>query len=193
MEAAPLVIPEEVSVQEEESNGEEEEPEDREPAVASLLDDDEDRDIQAMILGEVEGIEIAQSEDEAGEAGPQGDAAAESGTASVRERGGRFPHRVSRRRKRGRSGQQGGQAAQEPGESAVEAEKPQGLDSRVETHLPEFRKQPYLSDVEAMPGSERRGPDISGMRFPTCRRAIRRHSAGSIVCHSSVGRPVCWL
>ena len=87
------------------------------PAVASLLDDDEDRDIQAMILGDVEGIEIAQSEDGAlsgasasgastsGEptSGEQGsDAPAESGTASVRERGGRFPHRVSRRRRRGR-------------------------------------------------------------------------------------------
>ena len=71
---------------------------DDEPAVAPLLDDDEDSDIQAMILGDVEGIEIAPS----GESAAPGDAAAESGSASVRERGGRFPHRVSRRRRRGR-------------------------------------------------------------------------------------------
>ena len=57
------------------------------PAVASLLDDDEDRDIQAMILGDVEGIEIEQPE----EGAAVGEAAAESGSASVRERGGRFP------------------------------------------------------------------------------------------------------
>ena len=71
-----------------------------EPAVAPLLDDDEDSDIQAMILGDVEGIEIAPPQ----EGGETGEAAttAESGSASVRERGGRFPHRVSRRRRRGR-------------------------------------------------------------------------------------------
>jgi len=68
------------------------------PAVASLLDDDEDRDIQAMILGDVEGIEIEQL----AEGTAIGEVAAESGSASVRERGGRFPHRVSRRRRRGR-------------------------------------------------------------------------------------------
>jgi len=74
------------------------------PAVAPLLDDDEDSDIQAMILGDVEGIEIAPS----AEGTSEGDTAAESGSASVRERGGRFPHRVSRRRRRGRGpGSQG--------------------------------------------------------------------------------------
>jgi ribonuclease G len=73
-----------------------------EPAVAPLLDDDEDSDIQAMILGDVEGIEISPPQ-EGAEAGESGEAAtAESGSASVRERGGRFPHRVSRRRRRGR-------------------------------------------------------------------------------------------
>ncbi len=72
---------------------------DDEPAVAPLLDDDEDSDIQAMILGDVEGIEIAHPQEgaEPGEV-----TTAESGSASVRERGGRFPHRVSRRRRRGR-------------------------------------------------------------------------------------------
>ncbi|MSV36163.1 MAG: Rne/Rng family ribonuclease [Bryobacterales bacterium] len=115
----------------EEPGVEEEDAEDREPAVASLLDDDEDRDIQAMILGEVEGIEIAQSEeesgDESGAAGGPGEGAAESGTASVRERGGRYPHRVARRRRRGRGGQPGGApATPEPGEAPAEAEPPRG-------------------------------------------------------------------
>ena len=36
------------------------------PAVAPLLDDDEDSDIQAMILGDVEGIEIAPSDRRSG-------------------------------------------------------------------------------------------------------------------------------
>ncbi|HEV2202133.1 MAG TPA: Rne/Rng family ribonuclease [Bryobacteraceae bacterium] len=90
---------------------------DDEPAVAPLLDEDEDRDIQAMILGDVEGIEIEELENRgvesggsresaaegAGGQGPSGDVQPESGSAEVRERGGRFPHRVSRRtRRRGR-------------------------------------------------------------------------------------------
>ncbi len=78
------------------------------PAVAPLLDDDEDSDIQAMILGDVEGIEIAPS----GDGTATGEATSESGSASVRERGGRFPHRVSRRRRRGRG--QGSQGSQGP-------------------------------------------------------------------------------
>ncbi len=43
-------------------------------------------------------------------------ATAESGSASVRERGGRFPHRVSRRRRRGRG--QGSQGSQGPPDQA---------------------------------------------------------------------------
>ncbi len=70
------------------------------PAVASLLDDDEDRDIQAMILGDVEGIEIAQPEESQPMSEAGDETTPESGAASVRERGGRFPHRVSRRRRR---------------------------------------------------------------------------------------------
>ena len=94
------------------------------PITAPMLDEDEDLDIQAMILGEA----IAE-EDETGEAETEielGDAGAEegpevegslaaadatatetaSGTAQVRERGGRLPHRVSRRNRRrgGRGG-----------------------------------------------------------------------------------------
>ncbi len=98
------------------------------PITAPMLDEDEDLDIQAMILGEA----IADEEEESGEAESEteleGDAGGEatseegagaegspadataaepaSGTAEVRERGGRFPHRVSRRNRRrgGRGG-----------------------------------------------------------------------------------------
>jgi ribonuclease G len=92
------------------------------PITAPMLDEDEDLDIQAMILGEA-GVEETEDEESAeadleGEAGAEAgsaatDGAAEttsaepsSGTAEVRERGGRFPHRVSRRNRRrgGRGG-----------------------------------------------------------------------------------------
>jgi ribonuclease G len=82
------------------------------PAVAPLLDEEEDRDIQEMILSHAEGldgIEIVESETEA-EADVETatvPAEPESGTAAVRERGGRYPHRVSRRmRRRGRGAPQ---------------------------------------------------------------------------------------
>ena len=88
------------------------------PAVAPGLDEDEDRDIQAMILGEVEELD-EDSEPESEEPSPASaepgvEAApleAESGTAEVRERGGRFPHRISRRmrgRRRGSPDSRGG-------------------------------------------------------------------------------------
>ena len=85
------------------------------PIAAPMLDEDEDLDIQAMILGEA-----AADEEETAEADLEGEPdapAAEvtgeasgtepaSGTAEVREQGGRFPHRVSRRNRRrgGRGG-----------------------------------------------------------------------------------------
>jgi ribonuclease G len=99
------------------------------PAVASLLDEDEDRDIQAMILGEVEGmveeLDAEEAADETGESSTSfiepgvesgveldlgvAPAEPESGAAEVRERGGRYPHRVSRRgRRRPRGGPQEG-------------------------------------------------------------------------------------
>ncbi len=106
------------------------EPEDQ-PAVAPLLDDDEDSDIQAMILGDVEGIEIAPS----GEGAPAGDATAESGSASVRERGGRFPHRVSRRRRRGR-----GQGSQGPQGSPDQADRARPEAGTAEQPLPEMAR-----------------------------------------------------
>jgi ribonuclease G len=83
------------------------------PAVAPMLDEDEDRDIQAMILGEVEGGEDGGEEEPTEpaasslEPGVEGvpPEAPESGAAEVRERGGRYPHRVSRRIRRRMRGQ----------------------------------------------------------------------------------------
>jgi ribonuclease G len=107
---------------------------------APMLDEDEDRDIQAMILGEAVAEEEestaadAEGEAEEGIAEGAGDAAASaepaSGTAEVRERGGRFPHRVSRRMRRGRGRGPDNRSPREP-------------DSR---------------------GSEQRGPDQRGPR-----------------------------
>ncbi len=100
------------------------------PITAPMLDEDEDLDIQAMILGEAGVDEVIGEEtddEEAAEADLEGEpdaAAAEvtgeaaegaetnaaepaSGTAEVRERGGRFPHRVSSRRNRRRGGRGG--------------------------------------------------------------------------------------
>jgi ribonuclease G len=79
------------------------------PAVAPGLDEDEDRDIQAMILGEAEGIDVVETGTGPGEvsAAPEHAEAGETpaAAAEVRDRGGRYPHRVSRRmRRRGRGG-----------------------------------------------------------------------------------------
>jgi len=120
------------------------------PVTAPMLDEDEDRDIQAMILGEAmaEEEETAAAEGEAegeeeteGEAGaedlsaaPEGAAAAASaepasGTAEVRERGERFPHRVSRRMRRGRGrGPDGRQESRGPREQ--DARGPRESDQR---------------------------------------------------------------
>jgi ribonuclease G len=82
------------------------------PVVAPMLDEEEDRDIQEMILNHAEGLtegrdeSIEESEEVAGAAGEGAEAAVEgsqdpaSGAAAVRERGGRYPHRVSRRTRR---------------------------------------------------------------------------------------------
>jgi len=101
------------------------------PVVAPLLDDDEDSDIQAMILGDVEGIEIAPS----GEEAANGEATAESGSASVRERGGRFPHRVARRRRRGR-----GQGPQGPQGSPDQADRTPRESGTAEQPRPEMAR-----------------------------------------------------
>ena len=125
------------------------------PVVAPMLDEEEDRDIQEMILGHAEGIDDAidivedameiDSVEEAGEAaaeGAAGETAAEpeSGTAAVRERGGRFPHRVSRRmQRRPRGGPQEQNRAQAP---AIERSV-----SRPPTPRPAAGATPSISDL----------------------------------------------
>jgi Rne/Rng family ribonuclease len=102
------------------------------PAVAPLLDEEEDLDIQAMILGEVEGLEIEPSEGGAksgeGTEPREGSAEPEAGAAIVREQGGRYPHRVSRRtRRRGRGGQDGRQNGRPEGRPEARPEtRPEG-------------------------------------------------------------------
>jgi ribonuclease G len=112
------------------------------PIIAPMLDEDEDLDIQAMILGEA-GVEEVSGEEaddeepiepgaeteeegdilgEAAESSSEGSAEATgaepaSGTAEVRERGGRFPHRVSRRNRR-RGGRGGDRPDRGPREHA---------------------------------------------------------------------------
>ncbi len=88
------------------------------PLVASMLDEDEDRDIQEMILNHAEGLDesieievleeveepAAEGEATEGESNGGAPSEPESGSAAVRERGGRYPHRVSRRMRRRRGG-----------------------------------------------------------------------------------------
>ncbi|MEO8049598.1 MAG: Rne/Rng family ribonuclease [Acidobacteriota bacterium] len=133
-----------------------------EPAVAPLLNDDEDSDIQAMILGDVEGIEIAPSE----EGASAGEAAAESGSASVRERGGRFPHRVSRRRRRGRGqGSQGGQDS--PDQAATQQARPEAAGGEsngveaVREEQPRQERQPRQEHTVSRPNQGQ--PSISDL------------------------------
>ena len=124
------------------------------PVTAPMLDEDEDRDIQAMILGEALVDESAgeeSDEEETAEADLEGEAGTEegsvapegaadataaepaSGTAEVRERGGRSPHRVSRRsRRRGGRGSEN-RSDNRPdnrGPRDAEARGPRDADSR---------------------------------------------------------------
>ncbi len=109
------------------------------PLVASILDEDEDLDIQAMILNEIEGLtdEDGPEDESQPPAEPGVDAnplASESGSAEVRERGGRFPHRVSRRtRRRGRGGPGGeGRPQQESRSEQRSDSRPEGGPARSE-------------------------------------------------------------
>jgi ribonuclease G len=101
------------------------------PLVASILDEDEDLDIQAMILNEIEGLteEDGPEDESQPPAEPGVDATpveGESGTAQVRERGGRFPHRVSRRtRRRGRGGPGGGPEGGRPQQESRPDQRPE--------------------------------------------------------------------
>ncbi len=148
-----------------EESGEEEM--DDEPAVAPMLDEDEDLDIQAMILGEVEGIEIDETEivieEGSGESTAEGaEKPIESGSAEVRERGGRFPHRVSRRtRRRGRGGPNDRAGDRAPGD------RPSG--DRSEARSPEARGPESRGDAPRTqegrePRSEGRGEGGRGDR-----------------------------
>jgi ribonuclease G len=91
------------------------------PATAPLGGgDEEDSDIQAMILGDAEGIEIVPAEEESAEAETTSEG--ESGGAAVREGGIRYGHR-GRRRRRGRGGPQAQQAAAEQGRGEPRTEE----------------------------------------------------------------------
>jgi ribonuclease G len=106
------------------------------PAIAPGLDEEEDRDIQAMILGDIEGLDtIEDGSDEVPgqETGSDPGSASESGTASVRDQGNRYPHRGSRRNRRRRGGPVGPTLGQ-----VVLGQTPLGQDSpRPEQNLPE--------------------------------------------------------
>jgi ribonuclease G len=121
------------------------------PAVAPMLDEEEDRDIQEMILSHAEsideGIEETEETDEliieevageeAGETtGPAAGTEPESGSAAVRERGGRYPHRVSRRMRR--RGGRGGPGA-EPGR---DLSRDQGRDQGRDPNREQEHREP---------------------------------------------------
>ncbi|HEX5432025.1 MAG TPA: Rne/Rng family ribonuclease, partial [Bryobacteraceae bacterium] len=153
------------------------------PAVAPMLDEDEDRDIQAMILGEVDGLEMSAIEANAAgaesaqppvtatepgveadlELGPEAaPAEPESGAAEVRERGGRYPHRISRRMRRRMRGQHGAEGRPEAGETA-------GPSAAVETapsepHEPVAQKSGRPERTVSRPaGSSHTIPSISDL------------------------------
>jgi len=150
-EVAPPPLPEEyvaahggeASAEKSEEEAETAEENEGGPAIAHMLDDEEDRDIQAMILGDIDGLDPiedsgveAPGQETAGEANP----APESGTASVRERGGRYPHRASRRNRRRRSGPGGpalGPAGQAP---EGQVQEPRGEQNRPEQGPPEYTR-----------------------------------------------------
>src|SRR5579862_420321 len=140
------------------------------PAVASLLDEDEDRDIQAMILGEVEGMVEELDGEESGEpeessrglgepsATPGAEAGLEaapaepeSGSAEVRERGGRYPHRVSRRGRRRTRGPQDGRPQEGRPDARGETPAPTQPQERVVTRptqpSAQTSGQPSISDL----------------------------------------------
>jgi len=148
---------------------EEEEENEGGPAIAPMLDDEEDRDIQAMILGDIEELDTVEENGEQASGQQHGGEPApppESGTASVRERGGRYPHRGSRRNRRRRPGGPPlgqttlgqtalGQAG--PGPDAPRTENP--AEPALESVRPEFARpqqrvvsrpvegQPSISDL----------------------------------------------
>jgi Rne/Rng family ribonuclease len=113
------------------------------PAIAPGLDDEEDRDIQAMILGDIDGLDTVDEggeqlaeggEEKTGEAAVAG----ESGSAAVRDRNNRFPHRGSRRNRRRRGGPESGPR---PEGARPEYQRPEGA---PEGARPEVSRQPMV-------------------------------------------------
>jgi ribonuclease G len=142
---------------EEESAEEEAEENEGGPAIAPMLDDEEDRDIQAMILGDIEGIDAIEDggeETPGEEAAGEPATAQESGTASVRERGGRYPHRASRRnrRRRGGPGSPGlGQAGPNQAGLSQTEQGPAQEGPHAEQHRSEQRPQEYTRPESTRP------------------------------------------
>ena len=122
------------------------------------LDEDEDSDIQAMILGDIEGLDtINEDGDEEGEE-PAGEASAEkteaagteSGTAAVRDRGNRFPHRGSRRNRRRRGGP-GGASGEGPRPEVRSSESRAEARGEIRSEVPESRPQVVARPTSGQP------------------------------------------
>jgi ribonuclease G len=184
VEAAPPPLPEEyvaahnieastekseATVEEEEAQEEAEENEGG-PAIAPMLDDEEDRDIQAMILGDIEGIDTVEEggeetpgQETAGEPSP----VSESGSASVRERSGRFPHRVSRRNRRRRGGPNGpgmGQTEQGPAGANQAEQGPRAEQNRPDPRPAEYtRPESTRPQQQVVPRPAQGQPSISDL------------------------------
>ena len=153
---------------------EEESAEDAEdgPAIAPGLDDEEDRDIQAMILGDIEGIDAVDDGPEEAleeEKGGEASAVPESGSASVRERSARYPHRASRRNRRRRGGPGGPEGRSQEGRSqegrgpAVQ-EPPRPEQSRPEQGAPEYARPENARPQQQVVARPAQGmPSISDM------------------------------
>jgi len=137
-----------------------EDAEDALPALAPALDEDEDRDIQEMILSEIEGVGIEEEEVPVeGDGVPGVDsspAAPEGASAQVREPGKRFEHRMSRRRRRrgdrDRRGPQQQAAPEAEGTEAAVAEVP-AAEARPERERPE-RERPEREKTVARPAQQ---------------------------------------
>jgi ribonuclease G len=136
-----------------------------ENGVPSSADDDDDSDIQAMILSDVEGIELESPEGAADEAA----APAEGATAQVRDRGGRYPHRGSRRmRRRGRGGDRGDRGGDRP-EGRPEGARPEvrteaGVEVRPEVAAREVREGQAREGQGPREGRADRGGERGGER-----------------------------
>ncbi|MGA3186075.1 MAG: Rne/Rng family ribonuclease [Bryobacteraceae bacterium] len=147
--------PAESSIEEEDAAEEAAEENEGGPAIAPGLDEEEDRDIQAMILGDIDGIDTIEEGSEESSTAAESAPAPESGTASVRERSGRFPHRGSRRNRRRRGGPGGpalGQDTPKPEQNlaeppASEAIRPEFVRPQQQIVSRPTQGQPSISDL----------------------------------------------